>query len=162
MLTIKVWEKNWNLANTFCQILNWRMEDKDSSTLPCHPLTFLCSTINWIMYSKHWNMLQKLTWHLDSFWKPLRMECVDTFTLTRSILLWKELNLCVHKLICLASKRERRKWILLFFVHEKEPTQIENFTILQIYKFNNFCFVTQRCIHGLWRYSLTWTTFEER
>ena len=27
-----------------------RMEDTESSTLPCHPLTFLCSTINWIMY----------------------------------------------------------------------------------------------------------------
>ena len=31
--------------------------------------------------------------------KILRMECVDTFTLTRTILIWKELNLCVHKLI---------------------------------------------------------------
>ena len=31
--------------------------------------------------------------------KKMRMECVDTFILTRTILLWKELNLCVRKLI---------------------------------------------------------------
>ena len=31
--------------------------------------------------------------------KTLGMECVDTFTLTRTILLWKELNLCLHKSI---------------------------------------------------------------
>ena len=73
-----------NLANTFWQILKWRMEDTETSTLPCHPSSFLCSTINWIIYSRNWNVLQKLTLHLDSFWKILRMECEDALTLTRS------------------------------------------------------------------------------
>ena len=44
-------------------------------------------------------MLQKLTLHLDSFWKTLRLECVDTFTFRRIILLWKDLNLYVHKVM---------------------------------------------------------------
>ena len=109
-------EKNWNLANTFWQIQNWRMEDTESSTLPCHPSTCLCSTINWIMYSRNWHVLQKLTLHLESFWKILRMECVDTFTFTRTILLWKDLNLYVHKLVWLTWKTECRKWIMLIFV----------------------------------------------
>ena len=132
MWTIKVWEKYWNLANTFWQILKWRMEDAESSTLPCLPSTFLCSTINWIMYSKNWNVLQKLTLRLDSFWKTLRMECVDTFTLTKTILIWKELNLSLHKLLWLTWKTECRKRILLIFVPEKEPIQSGNFTNLQI------------------------------
>ena len=70
------------------------------------------------MYSKNWNVLQQLTLHLDSFWKTSRMKCVDTFTLTRTILLWKDLNLCArrHKLIWLTWKRECRKLILLIFV----------------------------------------------
>ena len=42
---------------------------------------------------------EKLTMRLDSFRKTLRMECLDTFTLTKTILLWKELNLCARKLI---------------------------------------------------------------
>ena len=36
-------------VNTFQQILKWKMEDTEFSTLPCHPLTFprfLSSTIN--------------------------------------------------------------------------------------------------------------------
>ena len=132
MLTIKIWEKNWNLANTLWQILNWRMKDTESSTLPCHPLTLLCSTINWIMYSKNSNVLQNLTLHLVSFWKILTIECVDTFTLTRTTLLWKELNLSVHTLIWPTWKTECRKWILLIFVHEREPIRSGNFTNLQI------------------------------
>ena len=28
-------------------------EDTDSSTSPCHPSTLVCSTINWIMYSRN-------------------------------------------------------------------------------------------------------------
>ena len=59
--------EDWKLANTFWQILNWLMEDAESSSFPCHPLTCLCSTTNWIMYSKNWEVLQKLTLHLDSF-----------------------------------------------------------------------------------------------
>ena len=132
MLTIKVWEKKWNLANTTWQKKKWRMEDTESSTFPCHPSTCLCSTINWIMYSKNWNVLQKLTLHLDSFWKILRMECVDTFTLTRTILLWKDLNFYVHKLIWLTWKTDCRKWILLIFVAERDPIQSGIFTNLQI------------------------------
>ena len=132
MWTIKVLEKYWNLANTFWQILKWRMEDAESSTLPCLPSTFLCSTINWIMYSKNWNVLQKLTLHLDSFWKTLMMDCVNTFTLTRTILFWKELNLSLHKLLWLTWKTECRKRILLIFVLEKEPKQKRKF-----YKFTN-------------------------
>ena len=81
---------------------------------------------------RNWNVLQKLILHLDSFWKILRMECVDTFTLTRTILLWRHLNLCVHKLIWLTWKTECRKWILLIFVPEREPIQSGNFTNLQI------------------------------
>ena len=132
MLTINVREKNWNLANAFWQKLKWRIENTESSTLPCHPSKCLCSVINWIMYSKNWNVLQKLTLHLDSFWKTLRMEFVDTFTLTETILLWKDQNLCAHKLIWLIWKTECRKWILLIFVPEKEPIQNGIFTILQI------------------------------
>ena len=64
-LTIKVWEMNWNLANTFWQIWKWRMEDREPSILPCYPSTCLCSTINWNMYSKNWNVPQKLKLH---FW----------------------------------------------------------------------------------------------
>ena len=130
MLTIIVWDKNWNLANTFWQIMKWRMEDTESSTLPYHLSTCLCSTINWIMYSKNWNVLQRLTLHFDSFWKKLRMECVDTFKLTRTILLWKELNLCVRKLIWLTSRTESKNWIILIFVPEKERIQSGNFTNL--------------------------------
>ena len=37
----------------FLQIMKWRMEDTKSSTLSCHPSTCLCSTRNWIMYSKN-------------------------------------------------------------------------------------------------------------
>ena len=85
------------------------MEDTESSTLQSHPSTFLRSTINWIMYSRNWNVLQKLTMHFDSFWTILRMECVDTLTLTRTLLLSKDLNLCVHKLICLTWKTEGQK-----------------------------------------------------
>ena len=51
------------------------------------------------------------------------MESVDTFTLTKTILLWKELSLCVRKLIWLNWKIECRKLILLIFVHEREPIQ---------------------------------------
>ena len=74
----------------------------------------------------------KLTLHLDSFWKILRMDCVDTFTLTRTRLLWKDLNLYVHKLIWLTWKTECRKWILLIFVPEREPIQSGKFKNLQI------------------------------
>ena len=134
MLTIKNWEKKWNLAKTFWQILKWRKEDTESSTLPCHPLTFLCSTINWIMYPKSWNVLQKLTLHLDSFWKILRMECADTFMLTRTIRLWRSRNLCVHQTILPTWKRNYRKWILLIFVHEREPIQNGSFTNWQMWQ----------------------------
>ena len=158
MLMIKVSEKNWNLADTFWQILKWRMEDTESSNLSCPLSTCLCSTKNWIMYSRSWSVLQKLILNLDWFWKILRMECLDTFTLTRTISLWKDLNLCVHKLIWLTWKTECRKTILLIFVPEEEPIKSG---ILQTYKFNKFCFVTQRCTHGLKWYSLTWTTFEK-
>ena len=146
MLMIKVWEKNWNLANTFWQIQKWGMEDTETSTLPCHPSTYFRSTVNWIMYSENWNVLQKLTLHVDSFWKTLRMECVDTFVLTRTILLWRGRNLCEHKLICLTWKIDCRKWILLILYPRKSEYKVE---ILQTYKFNKFCFVTQRRTHGL-------------
>ena len=63
--------------------------------------------------------------------KTLRMECVDTFMLTRTILLSKKRNLCVHKLIWPTWKTECRKWILLIFVHERKPIQSGNFTNLQ-------------------------------
>ena len=132
MLTIKVWEKNWNLANPFWQIQKWRMEDTESSTLPCHLSTCLCSMINWIMYSRNWNVLEKLILHLDSFWKVLRMECVDTFTLTRTIILWKHLNLCVHKLIWLPWKTECKKWILLIFVPERVNTKWEFYNLTNL------------------------------
>ena len=92
MLTIKVWENNWNVANTFWQILKWGKENTESSNLPCHSSILLCTTINWIMYSKNWNMLQKLILQLDSFRKILRLECVDTFTVTKTILIWKDLT----------------------------------------------------------------------
>ena len=142
---------DWSLrelesCKLFWQILKWRMEHTESSTLPCHPSTFRCSTINWIMYSKNWNVLQKLTWHLDSFWKTLRMECVDTFTLTRTILLWRGRNLCVHKLICLTWKTECRNWCCWPLYTRESQYKVD---FLQTYKFNNFCFVTQRCTHGL-------------
>ena len=127
MLTIKVCAKKWNLANTFCHIVKWRMEDTESSTLPYHPLTFRCWTVNWIMYSKSWNVLQKLTLHLDSFLKILRMECADTFMLTRTILLWRSRNLRVHQTISSTWKRNYRKWILVIFVHEREPIQNGSF-----------------------------------
>ena len=146
MLMIKVWEKNWNLANTFWQIQKWRLEDTESSTLPSHPSTSLCSTINWIMYSRNWNVLKDFFLHLDSFSKFLRMECVDTFTLTRTILLGRGRILCVHQLIWLIWKTECSKWKLLIFVPEKEPIQIGNF---KTNNFNSFCFVSQRCTHGL-------------
>ena len=123
MLTIKVWEKNWNLANTFWQILKRIMEDTESPTLPGHPSTYLCSSINWIMYSKNWNVLPKLTLHLDSFWKIFRLECVYILTLTKTTIYWKELNFCVHKLIWLTWKTECKKWILLINVPEREPLQ---------------------------------------
>ena len=134
MLTIKSWEKNWNLANTFRQILKWRLEDTESSILPCHPSTRLFRAINWIMYSKNWNVLQKFSLHLDSFWKSLRTECVDTLTLTRIILimLWKDISLCAHQLIWLTWKTKCRERIFLIFVPEKEPIQSGNFTNLQI------------------------------
>ena len=146
MLMIKVWEKKWNLANTFWQIQNWGMEDTESSTLACHPSTSLCSTIKWIMYSRNWNVLQEVIFHLDSFWKILRMECVNTFTLTRTILLWRRRNSCVHQLIWLPWKTECSQWKLLIFVPEKEPIQIGNF---KTNNFNSFCFVSRRCTHGL-------------
>ena len=63
MLVIKVREKNWNLANTFWQTLKWRRGHTEYSTLPSHPSIRLYSTINWIMYSRNWNVLQKLTLH---------------------------------------------------------------------------------------------------
>ena len=105
------------------------------STLPCLPSTCLCSTINWIMYSWKWKMLQKSTSHLDSFWKILRLECVDTFTFTRSMQLWKELNLCVHKLIWLTSKTECKNWMLLIFVPDKKTNTKRKF-----YKLTNLTF----------------------
>ena len=131
-IAIKVWEKNWNLANTFCQILNWRMENTESSTLSCHPSTFPCSTINRIMYSKSWNVLQKLTLQLDSFWKIMRMERADTFMLTRTIQLPRSQNLCVHQTILLTWKRNYRKWILLIFVHKRKPISNGSFTNWQM------------------------------
>ena len=104
----------------------WRMEDTESSTLPSYHSTCLCSTINWIMYQE----TEMCCKSLDSFWKTSRMESVDTITLARTILLWKELNLCVHKLIWLTWKTECRKWRLLTFVPEKQPIQSGNFTNL--------------------------------
>ena len=87
------------------------------------------------MFSKKWNVLQKSTFHLDSFWKRLKMECVDTFTLTRTLLLWRGHNSCVHKPIWLTWKIECRKWIFLIFAHEKEPIQSGKF-----YKLTNLTF----------------------
>ena len=87
MLTTKFWETNWNLANTFWKILKWRIEDTESSTLRSHPSTCPWSTLNWISFSNNRNVVQQLTLLLDSFWKTLRKEYVDTFTLTRRILL---------------------------------------------------------------------------
>ena len=37
--------EKWNLANTFWQMLKWRIDDTESSTLPCHPPKLLRSTI---------------------------------------------------------------------------------------------------------------------
>ena len=99
------------------------MEDTESSNLSCHPSTCLCSTINWIMCSKSWDVLQKLTLFLDSFWKLLRMECADTFMLTRTIRLWRSRNLCVHQTILPTWKINYRKRILLIFVHERANTK---------------------------------------
>ena len=99
------------------------------------PLHIFRSTTKWILYSKNWNVLQKLSLHLDSFWKTLRMEGVDTFTLTRTTLLWRARNLFVHKLIRLTWKTECRKRILLQIVPEKKPLQSGNFTSVQIKQF---------------------------
>ena len=74
----------------------------------------------------------KLTLHLGSFRKILRMESVYILTLTRTILLRGSRKLCVHKLIWLTWKTECKKSILLIFVPEKEPIQSENYTDLQI------------------------------
>ena len=41
-------ERKIGIVQTFWQKLKWRMENTEYSTLPCHPLTILCSTINWI------------------------------------------------------------------------------------------------------------------
>ena len=77
----------------------WNREWKLQSLQLCHvilrPSICLCSKIKWIIYSKNWNVLQKLTLHLDSFWKILRMERVDAFTFMRTILLLK-IYTCVY------------------------------------------------------------------
>ena len=80
------------------------------------------------------------------------------FMLTTTIWLWRGQNLCVQKLIWLTWKTKCRNWILLIFYPRKSQYKV---VILQTYKFNIFCFVTQRCTHGLWRYNLTWTVFEK-
>ena len=49
-----------------------------------------------------------------------------------TVMLWKDLNLYVHKLIWLIWNTECRKWILLMFVPEREPIKSGNFTNLQI------------------------------
>ena len=146
MLTIKVWEKNWNPAKTFWQILKQRMEDTESSTLPCRTSTCLYTTINWIMYSRNWKVLQKLILHLDSFWKTSRMEHVDSFTFTKTILIRRGRNLCVNKLIWLTWQTECTKRILMLFVPEMSQYKVEK---LKTYNFDSFCIVTQRCAHGL-------------
>ena len=105
------------------------------ATLPSHPLKYLCSTINWNMYSKSWNVLQKLTLHSDSFWKILRMEFADTFMLTRTIRLWRSRNLCVHRTILPTWNRKYRKWRILIFVHEREPIPNGSFTNWPMWQF---------------------------
>ena len=60
--------------------------------------------------------------------KTLRMEFVNTFTLTRTILLWRLRNLCVHQLIWLTWKTECSKWFLLISVPDKEPIQCRIFS----------------------------------
>ena len=128
MLTIKVWEKNWNLANTFRQTLKWRKEDTETSTLASHPSILLCSTINWIKYSKNWNVQRNLNLRLGLFSKKLRIEYVDTFMIKRTIRVRRDRNLCVHQMTLPTWKRKYRKWILLLFVHEREPIPNESFT----------------------------------
>ena len=62
----------------------------------------------------------KVSLHLDSFWRTLRMESVDTFMLTWTIRLWRGRNKCVHQTKLPTWKRNYRKWILVIFVQEKE------------------------------------------
>ena len=61
------------------------------------------------------------------------MECADTFMLTRTILLWRSRNLCVHQTILSTWKRNYRKWILLIFVRERERVN----TKWKFYKLTN-------------------------
>ena len=145
MLMINVWEEmesckhfltETEIENGRHRVFNFDMSSFDYSLLN--------DKQDYVL--KNWKVLQKLTLHLDSFWKILTMESVGIFTLTRTILLWRDLKVSVHKLTWLIWQTECRKWIFLIFVPRNSQYKVE---ILQTYKFENFCFLTQRCTHGL-------------
>ena len=55
--------------------------------------------------------------------------------LTRTILLWNARNLCARQTKLPTSKINYWKWILLIFLHEREPIPIGSFTNWQIWQF---------------------------
>ena len=61
-----------------------------------------------------------LTMRLCLLSKTLKMECVDNFTLLRTIRLRKNRNLYVHQTTLPTWKINYRKGIMLIFVHERE------------------------------------------
>ena len=77
----------------------------------------------------------KLTLRSDLYWETLKIERVDTFMQTKTILLLRGLNMCVPRMIWPTWKIIFRKWILLIIALEEERTLNGSFTNLQLSQF---------------------------
>ena len=75
------------------------------------------------MYSKNWNVLQKLTLHLDSFWKTLRMKCVDTFTLKNNTIMERAKLSCTQADMTNLKNRMQKKDIVDNCTRERANTK---------------------------------------
>ena len=98
---------------------------------PCHLSTAFSSTRNWIICSAKSNTQTKSTLQSDLFWKPFKMERVDTFMHTKAIRLWKGRNFCVPARIWPTWEKNFRKWILLIIAREQNGTTDAILTKLQ-------------------------------
>ena len=102
------------------------------STSTCHPSTKSSSTRNWTMCSANSNAPPKSSLYWNSIWNTLKMERVDTFKRTKTIRLWRGLNMWVMKMIRPMWKRSCSKSLLSTSAKEKERALNGNYKLTKV------------------------------
>ena len=130
------------------------MGNTEYSTLPCHPSTWLCWTINWIRYSKNWNVLQKLTLRLFS--KTSKMDRLDIFMLENNTVMERSKLLCTQADMTNLTSRMQKMDVVDICTQERANTKCKFYKVTNLTIFASL----HKDVPMGCKNSLTWTTFE--